>query len=474
MPNIDQLAHTHVIAEITSNRISVCQSIAYAEIGTAGSSFVGCSFVYAEIHGAPPVIVTINANFEGTGTPSGMGDPLFGDRSAWDTEKTPEYHARDIDESTPIYHLPSGASLGDVPIWEGTKWGLGEGGGGGGSATIDDLTSLIDGVATDFTTSSVFPENKTLVYLNGLLQVRDVDYTEGIDRRTIEMTVAPIIGDTLIVVYGVALDGTTGIGHLHASEDLSSQVDGVATDLIISGTFIPTTTVVHLNGLLQVLGVHYTENADCKTIEFVTAPVLLDNVIVGYEEISGIGVSLSIEELDGTPSVAGVSKIYVPNGSLTDNGDSTVNLGFVTPTMVGVRAYRTTNQAIGHSSWVAINFDAERFDTDTFHDNVTNNTRLTVPVGKAGYYLIIGDVSWASNVTGFRYLHILLNGSVRLAEVSQTSGGLLDVRQCVSTIYHLSEGDYVQLEVHQTSGGDLDVNALGNHSPEFMMSRIGI
>ena len=40
------------------------------------------------------------------------------------------------------------------------------------------------------------------------------------------------------------------------------------------------------------------------------------------------GASLTVEEIDGTPSVANVTKIKVPNGTLTDNGDGTLTLDF--------------------------------------------------------------------------------------------------------------------------------------------------
>jgi len=39
-------------------------------------------------------------------------------------------------------------------------------------------------------------------------------------------------------------------------------------------------------------------------------------------------VPLTIEEQDGSPSVLGVSKIKVPNGALTDDGNGTISLDF--------------------------------------------------------------------------------------------------------------------------------------------------
>lgn len=47
---------------------------------------------------------------------------------------------------------------------------------------------------------------------------------------------------------------------------------------------------------------------------------------VWQERGSGSGGSITVEEIDGTPSVASVSKIKVTNGKLTDNGSGTVTL----------------------------------------------------------------------------------------------------------------------------------------------------
>jgi hypothetical protein len=51
-----------------------------------------------------------------------MAKPLKGDRSAHDSVNYPGYHAKDLEDGTPIQHLPTGPSSGDVPVWDGSKW----------------------------------------------------------------------------------------------------------------------------------------------------------------------------------------------------------------------------------------------------------------------------------------------------------------------------------------------------------------
>ena len=48
--------------------------------------------------------------------------PLKGDRSAWDSINYPEYHANDLENGTPIQHLPVNPAVGNIPRWDGSKW----------------------------------------------------------------------------------------------------------------------------------------------------------------------------------------------------------------------------------------------------------------------------------------------------------------------------------------------------------------
>lgn len=132
------------------------------------------------------------------------------------------------------------------------------------------------------------------------------------------------------------------------------------------------------------------------------------------------------------------------------------------------RAYHSTNQSINNTVGTALALNSERFDTDTIHDTVTNNSRLTCKT--AGKYLIFGHVEWAANVTNNRQVSILVNGATNIAISAQPANvNALTTRQSISSIYSLAVNDYVELFVYQDSGGALNVLASGNYSPEFGM-----
>lgn len=135
------------------------------------------------------------------------------------------------------------------------------------------------------------------------------------------------------------------------------------------------------------------------------------------------------------------------------------------------RVTHNANQSTTTGVSFTLAFNTERFDTDTIHDTVTNNSRLTCKT--AGKYLVTGNVSFAANATGIRQLQIKLNGATTVGAVgwSASSAGTTDL--VVVTLYDMAVNDYVELIAAQNSGGALNVLATGNYSPEFMMHRVG-
>lgn len=136
----------------------------------------------------------------------------------------------------------------------------------------------------------------------------------------------------------------------------------------------------------------------------------------------------------------------------------------------GARVYRTTNRTLTTATPTAIGFNAERYDTGGYHDNTTNNERLTAPAD--GYYLIGGHLLWTGNSTGRRIVEITVNGSTIVArqEIPQP-GVATSTAQSIATEYYLTAGQYVELYARQDSGGDLDLVVAANYSIEFWIRR---
>lgn len=125
---------------------------------------------------------------------------------------------------------------------------------------------------------------------------------------------------------------------------------------------------------------------------------------------------------------------------------------------VGVSCYKSSAQSIANNTWVTATFDSEDFDTDGFHSTTTNTSRITIPSGKAGKYLIIYYVAFASNSTGPRFMgQILKNGTdLKYAPVIAAASGD-STRLTSSFVTTLAVSDYIEMQVRQDSGTALNL-----------------
>jgi hypothetical protein len=140
---------------------------------------------------------------------------------------------------------------------------------------------------------------------------------------------------------------------------------------------------------------------------------------------------------------------------------------------VGCSVYASANQSINNTTFTTLNFDSEEFDTDAFHDNSTNNNRITIPSGKGGKYLVIGQVHFAANNVGGRSIYLYKNNAADIFSIDVTTGASgYDTSQNFSLIRDLVAGDYLQLRVYQNSGGALDV-VNGLNDSRFQVQYLG-
>ena len=124
-----------------------------------------------------------------------------------------------------------------------------------------------------------------------------------------------------------------------------------------------------------------------------------------------------------------------------------------TPTFTGWRVNRSASFTLNNGTTTFVSWDDETFDTDTFHDNSTNPSRITIPSGKDGYYAITAKVLFQDiNATGARQLGFVKNGVTFLGFFETNSTNTQEVM--LTSIVNLSAADYIEVRLYQTSGNN--------------------
>jgi len=155
--------------------------------------------------------------------------------------------------------------------------------------------------------------------------------------------------------------------------------------------------------------------------------------------------------------------------------DSTAATGLkwaTTGNFVGCRVYASSAQTISNATDTIVAFANESYDTDGFHSNVTNNSRMTIPAGLAGYYRVTANIGFLPNALGRRIYAIKFNGGGFISQGEMTPGASIEPVGTITDTYYLNVNDTVELNVFQTSGGNLNTSG-SSVRDYFEIVRIG-
>lgn len=122
----------------------------------------------------------------------------------------------------------------------------------------------------------------------------------------------------------------------------------------------------------------------------------------------------------------------------------------LSPELIAMRVFRSTNQGINNSSNDKVQFSDKSFDTHNAFDIAGSTFRFTAPV--AGIYDVEACIGFDPSANGQRLVYIFKNGSI-YAQGSEGSLITAIINPQAGSLVSLVVGDYIEVFAFQDSGG---------------------
>ena len=113
-------------------------------------------------------------------------------------------------------------------------------------------------------------------------------------------------------------------------------------------------------------------------------------------------------------------------------------------------AYGSANISIANLTYTTVALNSETFDTNSMHDNATNNSRITC--NTAGVYRITANIQFANHADGSRWLAINSSVAGRIALNYGPSNGGSTAALSLSVDHLFAVAEYVEMQVSHSAG----------------------
>ena len=137
--------------------------------------------------------------------------------------------------------------------------------------------------------------------------------------------------------------------------------------------------------------------------------------------------------------------------------------------------YRTgTSQSYATNTNVIVTFNNEDYDTDGYHSNATNTSRITIPTGKGGKYRFYYR-GFVTSYSSSNYINVgfWVNGVDTLFIVNYPNTSWSEGYHQGEFIINLAAGDYVEVAVNQASGSTKDMRTDSYYYQRFYCQYLG-
>lgn len=146
------------------------------------------------------------------------------------------------------------------------------------------------------------------------------------------------------------------------------------------------------------------------------------------------------------------------------------DVGATSSAFVGCSLSKSSDQTISTNTSTLVTWDTEEYDTDNLHSTSTNTSRVTIPAGLGGKYLLVGGITWSQADNAMSEFAVLVNGAEKV--INYFAGGSVgnsNMQRPIGYVLNVSAGDYIEIQCRQNSGGNRSIK--GNiGSPSYSQS----
>jgi hypothetical protein len=119
-------------------------------------------------------------------------------------------------------------------------------------------------------------------------------------------------------------------------------------------------------------------------------------------------------------------------------------------TFAGADVWQSVAVSMSNNTQTAMTWTNENFDTDSYHSTSTNTSRMTIPTGKGGKYLVTAQMGFNANTTGFRDISVFVNGTKK-KEIGWSPLPAYP-QVAISAVVEVVATDYIEIFCKQDSG----------------------
>jgi hypothetical protein len=136
--------------------------------------------------------------------------------------------------------------------------------------------------------------------------------------------------------------------------------------------------------------------------------------------------------------------------------------------------YRASPYPIPNNADTPVFFTLDHWDTHEFFKPDTNPTKLLIPNGLDGLYLIGASMQWSAGGLGMnRSMRVRQNGAFDIL-YDRSTDNVDAIPQQGTTVQRLKNNDYLEMYVVHNSGlATLDIQAVDRYSPIMWCVRLG-